>query len=325
MDILNYLMLSTARCANRETYAVSRDAFPFHRRSKTFVNAGVLCPSVGVSWIYMRCNEKSRRKSSIALDNRWTARVSVTYRKCTIEGPVYRASLVSTSSVYCIIYITCRINIDTDTDYFPVIYLPTTPRVSRDWKYWIRNIEKNIFNYFARVYCTKFLRCERHLRSIRHKLRLVGGQGKERKDERMRPGEVVRRCCGSRGSKVAEITARTWWLDQSKARARTPSLCDSSESISDKYCIFMLPLLPRVHVILVCLNFLAPGFLESRRRRWCDWRLAKKIEEWKCWGTVPSHGKSISKITAKFTYICLPDCYISLAINLLNVRYFLIY
>jgi len=37
-------------------------------------------------------------------------------------------------------------------------------------------------------------------------------QGEMRKDEGMRPVEVIRRC-GSHSFKVAEITARTWSLD----------------------------------------------------------------------------------------------------------------
>lgn len=40
-------------------------------------------------------------------------------------------------------------------------------------------------------------------------MRLVGEQGEVRKNEGMRPVEVIRRCCGSHSFKVVEITART--------------------------------------------------------------------------------------------------------------------
>jgi len=41
------------------------------------------------------------------------------------------------------------------------------------------------------------------------RMRLADEQGGMRKDEGMRPVEVIRRCCGSHSFKVAEITART--------------------------------------------------------------------------------------------------------------------
>jgi len=84
--------------------------------------------------------------------------------------------------------------------------------------------------------------CERCLRSGQRRIRLVAEQGEMRKDEGMRPVEVIRRCCGSHSSKVAEITTRTWSLGQSKIH--TIMLCYFLKNIS--YIIF------RWHFIHTC-------------------------------------------------------------------------
>lgn len=61
-------------------------------------------------------------------------------------------------------------------------------------------------------------------------MRLVGGQGVVRKDEWRRPGEVIRRCCGSHGSSRSPRSrrGRSRWANQK----RTPTIMRFLENIS---------------------------------------------------------------------------------------------
>lgn len=146
--------------------------------------------------------ERTRKKLSIALDGQRIVGVPVTKTllpKGRLTEYLYWTLLhVYISSLwYLCLTSTCLDNFST---YVTII-----------------SYKKYFASYYVKIF-NRYFQCERCLRSDRRRMRLVSEQEEVRKDEGMRPVEVIRRCCGSYSFKVAEITARTWSLDQSKTR-----------------------------------------------------------------------------------------------------------
>lgn len=272
MKLFSYLMLSTAHCANREMYAVSRCISLFTVVLKRSSALGYFVPAL--ECLEYTCDATRGPEESLRLHLTTVERLECqSLDESALSKGQFIERLDIISMLHYLHYISWLISTQALIISSAWLLILLLTRESRIWKYF--NVSKNVktkryFQLLHRdsVYYAKFSQCERYLRSIRHRLRLVGGQGKERKDERMRPGEVVRRCCGSCGSKVAEITARTWLVAGpiKSERACAIVMRFSSESVSDKYLIFTLLLFARVHIIPVRLNFLTPSSLESRKR-----------------------------------------------------------
>lgn len=151
---------------------------------------------------------------------------------------------------HCIIHVLTH----TNNQYWAGWFIPETQKFLKFFKNAIFSTASRtkLFVFSPQLYHThngmfsRKFHCGECLRSIRRRTRLVGGQGEARKDEGMRPVEVIRRCCGSHEASRSPRSrrGRGRWTNQKTCTVITRAMF---RKISDEFstftsCFYFVPI-----------------------------------------------------------------------------------